>query len=427
MIGTTNYSISIASLTLMVIGIIITNISVNLKKDSKRFFYVLFTTVIFYLAFNLLSQIFENTGMAEPTRIAIFFESLTSSLLMPMLTLYMLRCSSEDWRTSRLFVIVCSLLIVYLALLIITQFTDFIYYISEDSVSHRGPFYPLLLVPPVLIMLVNLVGLITRRRVLTQKQFTAFLVYLVLPTLAMVMQMAFYGLFMIVFATAVSGVFMLLFILTDQMEDYAEQQKKIAQQRASIMVLQMRPHFIYNTMMSIYYLTRQDPEKAQRVILDFTSYLRKNFTALAKEDLIPFTEELEHTRAYLAVEQVRFEDKLVVEYSTPETAFLLPPLTLQPIVENAVKHGIDPEFDSLYISIFTEKTASGIKISVEDSGPGFEPADDNEPHVALANIRERIKMMCDGELYIKSRKTGGTAVTIMLPAKLHSAPNADFR
>ncbi len=410
-----NYSISVAALTLMVMSVIITNVSTSLEKSTRRFFYTFFLTMLLYVISNLLSQFAENMGTPAFTQIAIFSESLFSSLLMPMLTLFILDCTGEKWRESMLFFVTCGIWLIYILILLMTQITTFIYYISPDNVYHRGPLYPVLLVPPVLIMGANLIGVILRRKMLSQKQFLSIITFIMLPMLAMIIQMIFFGLYLIVFATAVSGILLLLFILTDQMENYAKQQKEIAQQRASIMVLQMRPHFIYNTMMSIYYLVQQDSVRAQKVILDFTSYLRKNFTAIAKEDTIPFTEELEHTRAYLAVEQVRFEDKLFVEYVTPETDFRLPPLTLQPIVENAVKHGIDPELGSLYISIYTEKTPSGVNISVEDSGPGFEASDNNEPHVALANIRERLKIMCDGELEIKSRKSGGTAVTIKIP------------
>ena len=413
--GSINYSISVAALTLMVMSVIITNVSTSLEKSTRRFFYTFFLTMLLYVISNLLSQFAENMGTPAFTQIAIFSESLFSSLLMPMLTLFILECTGEKWRESMLFFVTCGIWLIYILILLMTQITTFIYYISPDNVYHRGPLYPVLLVPPVLIMGANLIGVILRRKMLSQKQFLSIITFIMLPMFAMIIQMIFFGLYLIVFATAVSGILLLLFILTDQMENYAKQQKEIAQQRASIMVLQMRPHFIYNTMMSIYYLVQQDSERAQKVILDFTSYLRKNFTAIAKEDTIPFAEELEHTRAYLAVEQVRFEDKLFVEYVTPETDFRLPPLTLQPIVENAVKHGIDPELGSLYISIYTEKTPSGINISVEDSGPGFEASDNNEPHVALANIRERLKIMCDGELEIKSRKSGGTAVTIKIP------------
>ena len=128
-----------------------------------------------------------------------------------------------------------------------------------------------------------------------------------------------------------------------------------------------------------------------------------------------FTEEVEHTRAYLAVEQARFQDRLLVEFDTPFTAFRVPPLTLQPIVENAVKHGLDPELDPLFISISSRQEDGYAEIVVDDSGPGFQPADDNEPHIALANIRERLKLMCGGDLEITSRDCGGTIVRIRIP------------
>ena len=179
--------------------------------------------------------------------------------------------------------------------------------------------------------------------------------------------------------------------------------------------MQMRPHFIYNTLMSIYYLCQEDAEKAQRVILDFSSYLQNNFTAIAREDNVPFHNELEHTRAYLAVEKARFEDKLYVEFDTPVTVFKLPPLTLQPIVENAVKHGISPDLDPLYLTVTTEDTGEGVKLTVEDTGPGFAPADDDAPHIALDNIRRRLEAMCGGTLEISQREAGGTKVTVFVP------------
>ena len=209
---------------------------------------------------------------------------------------------------------------------------------------------------------------------------------------------------------------MFAIILHDQIESYVGQQREIAHQRASIMVLQMRPHFIYNAMMSIYYLCAKDPKKAQQVTLDFTTYLRKNFTAIASENNVPFADELEHTRAYLAVEQVQFEDSLRVEYDTPHKNFRVPPLTLQPIVENAIKHSMDPEYAPLRIIIRTRQTDSGSEIVVEDNGSGFTPDADNcEPHIALANIRQRLEMMCGGKLTICPREDGGTVVNVIIP------------
>lgn len=168
-------------------------------------------------------------------------------------------------------------------------------------------------------------------------------------------------------------------------------------------------------MMSIYYLIEQDAEKAKQVTLDFTTYLRNNFTAIAKPDTIPFEEELAHTKAFLAVEMVRHEGALFVDYDTPHTDFLLPPLTLQPIVENAVVHGVSPDLKALHISIRTRKTDEGSEITVKDTGEGFDTVSDDTPHTALENIRQRLHTQCGGTLNISSRKNGGTTVTVFIP------------
>ena len=343
-------------------------------------------------------------------------ESLFSSMLMPLLTLYLLHCCGEDWRKNRTLYLTGGVWFLYVILLVITQFTTKIYYFT-DNVYHRGVWYPVLLVPPAFLMIMNLIVLFRKRKLLSRQNKCALMIYLLIPLFCILVQMWFYGLLLIAIGTSLAALIMFLFILMEQMDWYVLQKEEIANQKANIRVLQMRPHFIYNTMTSIYYLCQKNPEKAQQAILDFNSYLRKNMTAIVKAESIPFAEELEHARAYLAIEKLRFDDNLHVEYHTPHTFFRVPPLTLQPIVENAVKHGVDPELQPLHISISTERTKTGSKIIVVDDGPGFLESDIDSPHIALANIDERIKQMCGGSIAILSGKNGGTTVILEIPDK----------
>ena len=413
-----NLVMTASATMMMALGLFVVSIIPGLDRWSRRFFIIFFSIVVLYAGSSLVDVIiYRFPTMALAVRITIFLESLLSSLLMPLLTVSLLHSSGEHWRRSRLFRIVLTLWCVYFMLLIVTQFTRFIYYITPDNQYFRGPWYPLLLIPPLAIMLINLTGLIRRRSKLSRKHFYAYLIYLIVPAAAMVIQMFVFGLLFLVLGTAIGALAMFGIILSDQIEQHMRQQQEIAHQRASIMVLQMRPHFIYNTIMAIYCLCDQDPKKAQSVIRDFTAYLRRNFTAIANEEPIPFTEELEHTHAYLAVCQAQYDDSIFVEYDTPHTQFRLPPLTLQPIVENAVIHGRDPDSEPLRIHIRTREADPGSVIVVEDNGPGFKAFDNSEPHIALANIRQRLEMMCGGSMTIAPREGGGTVVKVTIPGR----------
>ncbi len=406
-----------ALLVLVLSGLVVSVCLPGVDRRNRQFFISSFLVLLLSIAAYFVDLfIFTDPNLAWAERIIAFFETILPPVLMPLLSVYILDCCGEKWRESKLFRTQLALFSALFILLCAAQFTDAFYYFTPDNQFIRGPRYPLLICPMIAMIVAELSGVIIRCRKLTKKYFIAFLVYLIPSLIAMTIQ-AFVNVFiLIVCAVSLSVLSMLGIILTDQMERYMRQQSKISDQRTSIAVLQMRPHFIYNTMLSIYYLCEQNPKKAQQVTLDFTTYLRKNFNAIASDKTIPFSEELEHTRAYLAVEQAQFEDNLRVEYDTPHTMFRVPSLTLQPIVENAVKHGMDPDADEpLHISVRTQKTDFGSEIIVEDNGPGISAPDDKEPHIALENIRERLGMMCGGSLEINSRETGGTRVTIRIP------------
>ncbi len=398
----------------------------GMNRWNRRFLIAVFTILLLCMCAGLVDALtYRKTGMALALRIAIYLEYFLISLLLPLFTVYLLRFCGEDWRKSVLWRAVRALWLVFFILLWAAQFTTFLYYVTPENDFRRGPWHPLLMAFAAAPMILNLAGVIRRRNRLPGKYYAAFLIYLLPLTVAWLVHTVLFIPSLVLFGVAFPALSMAGVILSDQLEQYVRQQREIANQRAGIMVLQMRPHFICNTMTSIYYLCDRDPQEAKRVTMDFTAYLRRNFTAIASWEPIPFSDELEHTRAYLAIEQVQFEDGLFVDYDTPHTGFYLPPLTLQPIVENAVKHGMYPEYAPLRVTIRTRRTDAGSEIVVEDNGPGFDPAGEEdmppdasgggEPHIALANIRQRLEMMCGGEMTIMPREGGGTVVTLRIP------------
>jgi LytS/YehU family sensor histidine kinase len=172
---------------------------------------------------------------------------------------------------------------------------------------------------------------------------------------------------------------------------------------------------IFNVLNSIYYLCDTDAKKAQKALGMFSDYLRGNFESLSISHLIPIDSEIRHVKGYLELEKMRFEDELQVEYDIDNLDFKIPPLSIQPIVENAVKHGLDPGVTRLTITIRTRETDSGSELAVEDNGPGFGQTDSDAPGIALENIRHRLKMMCGGRISVTPREGGGTVVTLTVP------------
>lgn len=192
----------------------------------------------------------------------------------------------------------------------------------------------------------------------------------------------------------------------------------MAEQRIQIMMTQIQPHFLYNTLATIQALCRTDPEKAYEVTERFGTYLRQNIDSLSQPNLIPIEKELEHTKIYTDIESIRF-DNITIEYDTPETGFMIPALTIQPLVENAIRHGVRIR-DKGIVKVITAKTDGGYRIVIEDNGKGFDTSiikQGDSDHIGIGNVRERIESMCGGSVNIESIEGTGTTITITIPIK----------
>lgn len=201
------------------------------------------------------------------------------------------------------------------------------------------------------------------------------------------------------------------------------EQALVADQRMSIMLSQIQPHFLYNTLSVIQSLCRSDPAQAEAATIHFSRYLRGNMDSLLSESMIPFSQELKHTQEYLELEKMRFQDRLAVRYDIQCTMFELPPLTLQPIVENAVRHGIRGNPDgSGTVAIAARELPNAYEITVTDNGVGFDPNQVPEnaehSHIGIQNVSERLLRICDGTLtYHRPSDGKGTVAMITLPRR----------
>ena len=193
---------------------------------------------------------------------------------------------------------------------------------------------------------------------------------------------------------------------------------KLQESQISIMLSQIQPHFLYNTLNSIYQLCETNPMRARSMVNLFSEYLRNNLSSLEEPGLISFETELAHINTYLEIEKVRFEDTLEIEYDIKCVDFSLPVLTVQPIVENAVKHGTSKKRGGGKVIISTCEEKEYFIIEVSDTGCGFDPEkpkDDGKRHVGIENVRQRLFNMCQGTLTIESTVGEGTLATIRIP------------
>ncbi len=193
---------------------------------------------------------------------------------------------------------------------------------------------------------------------------------------------------------------------------------ELAESRISIMLSQIQPHFLYNCLNSIYYLCEKNPKAAKTAISEFSNYLRGNMSSLTSTSPIPFYKELDHLKNYLALEKMRFDDTLKVEWDIHTKDFMIPALTVQPLVENAVKHGICKSENGGTVRISTAESERFYEVEVTDNGEGFDNSEvsaDGKAHTGIENVRNRLEKMCGGELIITSEKGKGTTALIRIP------------
>jgi sensor histidine kinase YesM len=203
---------------------------------------------------------------------------------------------------------------------------------------------------------------------------------------------------------------------------YQQIQKELYEAKVTVMASQIRPHFMYNALTSIAMMCTIDPPTAQEATVTFAKYLRENMDSLKQNSPVPFEQELEHLKKYLYIEKLRFADKLNIEYDITATDFRLPLISVQPLVENAVKHGVGMKKKGGTVKIATRETDCAYEVIISDDGVGFDPssvnAGDGRSHVGMENTRTRLKEMCGGEVRIESQVGVGTVATIILPKEL---------
>ncbi len=306
----------------------------------------------------------------------------------------------------------------WLVLYLVNLFIPFFYRIDAQNLYHREFLYPLRFLPFFLNVGFSLYLLFRYRKQMEKAIQITCLIYLVIPFPVFLVQMFVYGLNLVNFAGMTVTVIIFLFIQSQQANRILQQELELSERKNALMFSQIQPHFLYNTLTSIYQLCDTKPEAAKEAISHFSKYLRGNLDSLNQPKMISFAEELKHLQAYLSLEKMRYDDYLQIVYHIHAADFLIPALTVQPLVENAIKHGISDLPNGGCVTISTLETETEYEIHITDNGVGFTPGTlpaDGRTHIGITAVKRRLQIMCSGILEINSAPGQGTTAIVKIP------------
>ena len=337
--------------------------------------------------------------------------------------------------------VICAVAIL---LVLVSQFTNLYYYIDEQNYYHRNPAYFIAIVLPLLGMAVDLFLLIRYRENISRELFVSMISYIILPVAAAVILLFYYGISLFNLAISVSVILMFVENMIEQSKKAAQQERKLAKQelqlaqqernfaeqerklaktereltenRIASMMSQIRTHFIFNTLSVISGYCKIDPKKADDALMKFARYLRRNMSYLEKKEMIFFNTEIDQVEDYVDLEQMRFGDMVEFGEELEVTDFRIPPLTVQPLVENAIKHGLTKSGKKGAVCVLTRKEKNAVIVEVTDDGVGFKTEElDKESSIGIRNVRYRLEHMAGATLTIESTPGEGTKATICIP------------
>ena len=203
----------------------------------------------------------------------------------------------------------------------------------------------------------------------------------------------------------------------------AKLEEDLRNSRITLAMSQIRTHFIFNVLNAISGLCKFDPVQADAAVVSFARDLCNNIDSMSEDRLVSFESELTRTENYIALEKIRFGDRFTLRKEIGTSGFCLPPLILQPIVENAIRHGLLKKPEGGIVTLRTVREGGIVRSEVEDDGVGFDPASlprsnpDGRRSVALDNVRFRLEHMVRGQIHIQSSPGKGTLVVLSIPEK----------
>ena len=343
--------------------------------------------------------------------------SILSSYLISFFVLDNVIISEEGIRRIR--IILNAFLAVCMIVLVWAQISGLLVNIDDSGMYYMGSFYYYSNLMSVAYMAFDIVMLAIHGKEISKKQRLIFGLLILSPLLATLAKPFYKNLHLATLLSSISLTLIVIMIVKENTSEYRRQESIKNQLEIDLMLGQIQPHFLFNVLYVIQEICHINPETAAEAIGEFSKYLRHNMDSITIRTPIPFKEELEHVGHYVSLQQLRFGEKLEVQYDLGCTDFKMPTLTLQPIVENAIRYGVRmaPKGRGKVL-IRTIEHPECYEIDVIDNGPGFDVnkvPNDGMSHTGLKNVRERLAQVSGGELTVTSAAGEGTTVRMIIP------------
>lgn len=390
---------------------------IHATKDASVFHWMLVATFVALLFYGLAWLCFP----AHP----VLMRVLGTAALLAVLVLLMLYTdyitqllqldSSVSQRVRQLNDVLCVFMMI---LWVINAIRPFFYDFATQRFFH--PFGTVLIVVCTATVFLDTVFLVfLSRETIGREQFIMMMFLPVLPVVSYLPN-AFGAELHLLFPTiffAMLANYVRLFNL--QYASLEAQQEKLHNLQIRSTTERMKPHYIYNVLSTIYYLCESDPALAQQAVGAFSDYLRSVLENLDAGGLIPFQRELQTIKSYVSLERMRFGDRFRISFNIEADQFLLPPFSVQPLVENAVKHGVEHSDLVGEIRVESYETPNHFVVVVQDTCGGFdvERLRQSKTSFGLRYIQQILSMTVNGKMVVDSEIGVGTSVTIRIPKK----------
>lgn len=421
---TVSVAVCAAIITLMLlVGAILGG---NLKEKIYRcFFTMLLFNFVGACSEFTLSLLFGTPGQTISILIHIidFMSYFCGIITFVIFSMYLYEFFSSYGKvTKKPFVVIASIYSLNIPLMLAAEFVPIFAVLDEHNrFQLKDTLWMTNIFPFISISIAIVVTLLyIKPLMLKTKEWLSLMLYMLVPFFCLLTEIFLPNVWFVYFGSTITMLLIYINIQVDLSHRFKEQEFEMANSRIAIMLSQIQPHFLYNSLAAIENLCIENPIQARDTVRQFAKYLRGNLDSLTHNKLVPFSKELELVRNYMFIEQTRFDEKLRVEYEVETTEFELPALTVQPIMENAVRNGVNKKKKGGTVLLRTAEKDGYTIISVIDDGAGFDPQVTEQPersHIGIANVRERLATMCGGTLQIDSVIGKGTTATITIPKR----------